>query len=175
MPVVDETQPVAILKRRRAGHIERAAAQLLHLAHILAHRFRRVEAGDIVLATFQKISGESAIECLSQIGLERIVYFAVGSAPIVVGAFRYELVQLAAIRADHVLHVFHIFQSAFNLERAGTAVGKQFEMVNAAHVAHRQQIALTLHRSSGIIQQVELHSAELRTGPTICASVEAML
>ena len=175
MPVVDETQPVAILKRRRAGHIERAAAQLLHLAHILAHRFRRVEASDVVLAAFQKIIGETAIECLSQIGLERIVYFTVGSAPIVVGAFRYELVQPAAIRADHVLHVFHIFQSAFDLERAGAAVGKQFEMVNTAHVAHRQQIALTLHRSAGIIQQVELHSAELRTGPTICASVEAML
>ena len=65
---VDETEAITVGKLGYARHGKRLAANLLYLSYLLSHRFGRVEARNIRLATLQKIVCISSVERFVEIG-----------------------------------------------------------------------------------------------------------
>ena len=85
------------------------------------------------------------------------------------------LVQPLAVSRHDVLHIAHILQPSFNLERAGSCLDEFLKIVYAAHVTERKQVALVLYDVAFTILQVELQAAELCAGTSVGAASETML
>ena len=173
--VIDEAQPVAIGKRRRARHIERVAAQLLDLAHILAHGLRRVGRKDVRLPAVQEVGGEATVESLVQPGRKRIADAASRSTAVAVCMGGDKRIELLTVGGNDVLDIRHILQPALNLERRGTGLYQFTEVSALVQVFQRQQVALVLQLAAVGIKQVELHAAELRTRTTVGRTAKAVL
>ena len=88
--------------------------------------------------------------------------------------FGNQLVEALAVGGDDILYIVGILQSAFNLERDGTCLSQCLQMVNLAEVLQREQMPLVLNLFSIGIDQVELHSAELRAGSAVGTPTETM-
>ena len=173
--VVEEAEPVTIGESCRPSYGEHVTANLLHPSHIFAHSFRCVERGDVTLSPVQEIAGEASVESLLQVGRKEIGGTPERGTAIAVWMTGDNLVQPLAVSRHDVLHIAHILQPSFNLERAGSCLDEFFKIVYAAHVTERKQVALVLYDVAFTILQVEPQAAELCAGTSVGAASETIL
>ena len=164
---VNEAQTVAIGETCRRRNIERVATYFLYLANILSQCFRRVGREDALLASIGKIMGISTIESLVKVGCEAAFHSSKRCTSELVGVLCHDGIQALVVCRHNILHIINILQSPFYLEGTRSRTHQCLKIVYLAHIFQRKKITLMLYRLAVGIFQIECHSAELGTRPTI--------
>ena len=131
---VDETKAVAIGKGCHTGYCDALTPYLLHLSNIFTESLWRIRREDVVPATIGEICRISTIESLFQVWFKVVCNMSLRSSSILVRISLNNFVKSPTVCGSNVLNVCHILQSAFNLERHCTSIGKPFNVVDLTQV-----------------------------------------
>ena len=121
-----------------------------------------------------EIGGVATVEGTAEIGSEGIADTAFRGSHVLSGMCGDVLVEQLTVGRSDVLHISHILQASFYLERHGTGFDELSQMGTEVEVFQREQVALMLQLTAVGIEQVELHPAELRTLTTVGRAAETV-
>ena len=84
-------------------------------------------------------------------------------------------IELPAVSRRHILHVCHILQTAFYLQRSGSGIQQLFQHLALVEVFQRKQMFVTHNRLAIGIYQTERQATKLRTLSPVGAPFETSL
>ena len=140
--LIQEADTVSVVERLYACHREIAPALFLQSAHLLSQRFGRIERSDLPSPSLQEIMGETAAETLVQLWLEIDTAGARRSTGIFLATGK-NGIELPTVSRRHILHIGHILQAAFYLQRSGSGIQQFFQHLALVEVLQRKQMLIT--------------------------------
>ena len=140
--LIKKTDTVSVVERLYACHREISPALFLQSAHLLSQRFGRIERSDLPSPSLQEIMGETAAETLVQLWLEIETAGARRSTGIFLATGK-NGIELPTVSRRHILHIGHILQAAFYLQRSGSGIQQFFQHLALVEVLQRKQMLIT--------------------------------